>query len=38
MEVFGQKVPTPIWISSTSFHKMAHPEGEAATAKAANVS
>lgn len=37
-ELFGEKVPSPIWISSTAFHKMAHPEGEVATAKAANTS
>lgn len=36
--ILGEKVPSPIWISSTAFHKMAHPEGEVATAKAANTS
>ena len=37
-EILGEKVPSPIWISSTAFHKMAHPDGEAATARAANTS
>jgi (S)-2-hydroxy-acid oxidase len=37
-EIMGIKTPSPIWISSTAFHRMAHPDGEAATARAANTS
>ena len=32
--VFGQKASSPILIAPTAFHKLAHPEGEIATAKA----
>ena len=32
----GQKIRTPICIASTAFHRMAHPDGEVATARAAN--
>ena len=38
VEILGMKVPSPIWISSTAFHRMAHPDGEVATARAANTS
>lgn len=34
-EVLGQKISMPLIIAPTAFHKMAHPEGEVATAKAA---
>jgi 4-hydroxymandelate oxidase len=33
--LFGQKVACPILIAPTAFHKLAHPEGELATARAA---
>lgn len=33
----GNKVKTPICIASTAFHKMAHPDGELATARAAQA-
>ena len=33
--LFGQKSAMPILIAPTGFHKMAHPDGEIATAKAA---
>ena len=33
-ELFGQKIKTPICVVSTAFQRMAHPEGEVATAKA----
>lgn len=33
--LFGQKVSFPILIAPTAFHKLAHPEGEVATARAA---
>ena len=32
----GEQIRTPISIASTAFHKMAHPDGEIATARAAN--
>ena len=32
----GELIKTPISIASTAFHKMAHPDGEIATARAAN--
>ena len=35
LEILGCKIKTPICIASTAFQKMAHPEGEIATAKAA---
>ena len=34
-EVLGQKISMPLIIAPTAFHKMAHPDGEIATAKAA---
>ncbi|XP_075725513.1 2-Hydroxyacid oxidase 1 isoform X2 [Rhipicephalus microplus] len=33
--LLGKRVSLPVGISPTAFHKMAHPDGEAATAKAA---
>ena len=33
--VFGQKASLPILIAPTAFHKLAHPDGELATARAA---
>ena len=33
--VLGQKVSMPVLVAPTAFHRMAHPEGEVATAKAA---
>ena len=33
--ILGHKVETPICIASTAFHKMAHLDGELATARAA---
>ena len=33
--LFGQKVAFPILIAPTAFHKLAHPDGELATARAA---
>ena len=33
----GQEINTPLGISSTAFHRMAHPDGEEATARAANA-
>lgn len=33
--LFGQRVACPILIAPTAFHKLAHPEGEVATARAA---
>ena len=35
-ETLGVKIPSPICIAATAFHRMAHPDGEEATAKAAN--
>lgn len=35
-EVLGQKLSLPVMIAPTAFHKLAHPEGELATAKAAS--
>ena len=35
VEIFGRKWPSPIWIAPTAFHRMAHPDGELATARAA---
>lgn len=34
-EVLGQNISMPLLIAPTAFHKMAHPDGEVATAKAA---
>ena len=34
----GLKVQSPIMIASTAFHKMAHPDGEVAMARAAEIS
>ncbi|MDQ3194588.1 MAG: alpha-hydroxy-acid oxidizing protein, partial [Bacteroidota bacterium] len=36
-EVLGQKISMPVMIAPTAFHKMAHPEGEVAVAKAAGA-
>lgn len=33
--ILGQKVASPILIAPTAYHKLAHPEGESATARAA---
>jgi isopentenyl diphosphate isomerase/L-lactate dehydrogenase-like FMN-dependent dehydrogenase len=35
VEVFGRRWPTPIWIAPTALQRMAHPDGELATARAA---
>jgi isopentenyl diphosphate isomerase/L-lactate dehydrogenase-like FMN-dependent dehydrogenase len=35
-ETMGIKIPSPICIAATAFHRMAHPDGEEATAKAAH--
>ena len=35
--IMGYKVNSPIAIASTAFHRMAHPDGELATARAANA-
>ena len=35
--VMGIKVNSPVMIASTAFHRMAHPDGEIATAKAAEA-
>jgi (S)-2-hydroxy-acid oxidase len=35
--IMGHKVKSPIAIASTAFHRMAHPDGELATARAANA-
>jgi 4-hydroxymandelate oxidase len=34
--VLGQKIPMPLLIAPTAFHRLAHPEGEIATIKAAS--
>ncbi|CAD0083641.1 unnamed protein product, partial [Aureobasidium vineae] len=34
-EIFGVKVPVPLGFSPSAMHKLAHPEGEVATSKAA---
>lgn len=34
-ELFGQRVEMPILVAPTAFHRLAHPEGEKATARAA---
>ncbi|CAM6124286.1 unnamed protein product [Calypogeia fissa] len=36
-EVLGFKISSPIMVAPTSLHKMAHPEGELATARAASA-
>ena len=33
-KIFGKTVNSPIFVASTAFHKMAHPDGEIATARA----
>jgi len=33
-EVLGQKISMPVIVAPTAFHKIAHPDGESATAKA----
>jgi isopentenyl diphosphate isomerase/L-lactate dehydrogenase-like FMN-dependent dehydrogenase len=35
VEVLGRRWPRPIWICPTALHRMAHPDGELATARAA---
>ena len=35
VEIFGRHWPTPIWIAPTALQRMAHPDGELATARAA---
>jgi 4-hydroxymandelate oxidase len=35
VEILGRRWPTPIWIAPTAFHRLAHPDGEMATARAA---
>ena len=35
VEVLGRRWPSPIWIAPTALQRMAHPEGELATARAA---
>ncbi|MGH2463465.1 MAG: alpha-hydroxy acid oxidase [Candidatus Limnocylindria bacterium] len=35
VEILGRRWPSPIWICPTAFHRMAHPDGEVATARAA---
>ncbi len=35
VEVFGRRWPSPLWIAPTALQRMAHPDGELATARAA---
>jgi isopentenyl diphosphate isomerase/L-lactate dehydrogenase-like FMN-dependent dehydrogenase len=35
VEILGRRWPTPIWIAPTALQRMAHPDGELATARAA---
>lgn len=35
VELFGRRWPSPIWIAPTALQRMAHPDGEMATARAA---
>lgn len=35
IELFGRRWPSPIWIAPTALQRMAHPDGEVATARAA---
>jgi 4-hydroxymandelate oxidase len=35
VEILGRRWPTPIWIAPTAFHRLGHPDGELATARAA---
>jgi 4-hydroxymandelate oxidase len=35
VELFGRRWPSPIWIAPTALQRMAHPDGELATARAA---
>ena len=37
VEVFGRRWPSPIWIAPTALQRMAHPDGELATARAASA-
>jgi 4-hydroxymandelate oxidase len=37
ISLFGQKLPYPILIAPTAFHKIMHPEGELATARGASA-
>jgi isopentenyl diphosphate isomerase/L-lactate dehydrogenase-like FMN-dependent dehydrogenase len=34
-EILGRRWPTPIWVAPTALQRMAHPDGELATARAA---
>ena len=36
--ILGTKIQSPICVTSTAFQRMAHPEGECATARACNAS
>jgi 4-hydroxymandelate oxidase len=36
LKLFGQQLSMPVLLAPTAFHKLAHPDGELATAKAAN--
>ena len=36
--IFGQRVSMPILLAPTAFHKLAHPDGEVATVRAAGAS
>lgn len=35
VDVLGRRWPWPVWIAPTAFHRLAHPDGELATARAA---
>lgn len=35
VDVLGREWPAPLFVSPTAFHRLAHPDGEAATARAA---
>ena len=35
VDILGQKIPLPVIFAPTAFHKLAHPEGELATVRAA---
>jgi 4-hydroxymandelate oxidase len=37
LELFGQKLPFPILLAPTAYHKLMHPEGERATARGAGA-
>ncbi|MEM7436057.1 MAG: alpha-hydroxy acid oxidase [Myxococcota bacterium] len=36
-EVLGSRIDLPLMVAPTAFHKLAHPDGEVGTARAANV-